>query len=210
MGMGPNQFFNNDLKDRAVFLVAALTRNVGFHGGNVGSYAGNYRTAFFSGMPQYIAEDPFNIETRPEEARRVTSHLLPRRVGPLLQRRRSHPAHGQALADRQDAHAHADQGDLVSNSNSLMGTAKGHYDNVVNGYPRVDFIAVSEWWWTASCEYADIVFPVDSVGGVQVPGHDAERDQPVPLRLPGHAAAAHHDTRSDIEVMAGSAARWGG
>ena len=40
LGMGPNQFFNNDLKDRAVFLVAALTRNVGFLGGNVGSYAG--------------------------------------------------------------------------------------------------------------------------------------------------------------------------
>ncbi len=46
MGMGPNQFFNSDLKDRAIFLIAAMTRNVGRIGGNVGSYAGNYRAGF--------------------------------------------------------------------------------------------------------------------------------------------------------------------
>jgi anaerobic selenocysteine-containing dehydrogenase len=43
VGMGPNQFFNNDNKDRDIFLLAALTGNVGKIGGNVGSYAGNYR-----------------------------------------------------------------------------------------------------------------------------------------------------------------------
>ncbi|MBI4254486.1 MAG: molybdopterin-dependent oxidoreductase, partial [Candidatus Rokubacteria bacterium] len=47
VGMGPNQFFNNDLKDRAIFLVAALTGSIGQLGGNVGSYAGNYRTTLF-------------------------------------------------------------------------------------------------------------------------------------------------------------------
>ena len=45
-GMGPNQFFNNDLKDRTIFYLASLTRNIGFVGGNIGSYAGNYRTAY--------------------------------------------------------------------------------------------------------------------------------------------------------------------
>ncbi|MEE8556758.1 MAG: molybdopterin-dependent oxidoreductase, partial [Myxococcota bacterium] len=35
-GMGPNQMFNADQKDRSIFLLAALTRNVGFKGGNVG------------------------------------------------------------------------------------------------------------------------------------------------------------------------------
>ncbi len=52
MGMGPNQFFNNDLKDRAIFLIASLTRNIGKLGGNVGSYAGNYRASYFNGLPQ--------------------------------------------------------------------------------------------------------------------------------------------------------------
>ena len=70
MGMGPNQFFNNDLNDRAVMLVAALTRNLGYIGGNVGSFAGNYRGAYFSGLPQYIAENPFDIELDPAKPAR--------------------------------------------------------------------------------------------------------------------------------------------
>ena len=37
-GMGSNQYFNADLKDRAVFFVAAMTRNMGFPGGNVGGF----------------------------------------------------------------------------------------------------------------------------------------------------------------------------
>src|SRR5690606_20551489 len=62
MGMGPNQFFNNDLKDRTVLLLASLTKNIGRIGGNVGSFAGNYRAAFFTGLPSYVLENPFNIQ----------------------------------------------------------------------------------------------------------------------------------------------------
>jgi Nitrate reductase alpha subunit len=62
VGMGPNQFFNNDNKDRAILLLAALTGNLGKIGGNVGSYAGNYRVALFNGVPQYINENPFDLE----------------------------------------------------------------------------------------------------------------------------------------------------
>jgi anaerobic selenocysteine-containing dehydrogenase len=47
-GMGPNQFFNNDNKDRAIWLVLALTGSLGRHGGNIGSYAGNYKTTLFA------------------------------------------------------------------------------------------------------------------------------------------------------------------
>ena len=73
MGMGPNQMFNADQKDRAIFLVASLTRNVGFRGGNVGSYAGNYRAAYFNGMHQCMAEDPFDPELDPNKPARVRS-----------------------------------------------------------------------------------------------------------------------------------------
>src|SRR3990172_8127870 len=65
VGMGPNQFFNNDNKDRAIFLLAALTANVGKIGGNVGSYAGNYRVSPVNGGGQYINENPFDIELDP-------------------------------------------------------------------------------------------------------------------------------------------------
>ncbi|MBL8112558.1 MAG: molybdopterin-dependent oxidoreductase, partial [Acidobacteria bacterium] len=70
LGMGPNQFFNSDNKDRGVFLLAALTGNVGKVGGNVGSYAGNYRVALLNGIPQYINENPFDIELDPAKPAR--------------------------------------------------------------------------------------------------------------------------------------------
>ena len=70
VGMGPNQFFNNDNKDRDIFLLASLTGNVGRVGGNVGSYAGNYRTALFNGSPQYINENPFDLELDPAKPAR--------------------------------------------------------------------------------------------------------------------------------------------
>jgi anaerobic selenocysteine-containing dehydrogenase len=53
LGMGPNQFFNSDNKDRDVLLLGALTGNLGRVGGNVGSYAGNHRVSLFNGAPQY-------------------------------------------------------------------------------------------------------------------------------------------------------------
>lgn len=70
VGMGPNQFFNNDNKDRTTFLLAALTGNIGRIGGNIGSYAGNYRTALFNGAPQYINENPFDLELDPSKPAR--------------------------------------------------------------------------------------------------------------------------------------------
>ena len=74
VGMGPNHFFNNDLKDRAIFFVCALTKNIGFHSGNIGSYAGNYRGAYFNGEPTYIYEDPFDIELDANKSPRVKAY----------------------------------------------------------------------------------------------------------------------------------------
>ena len=58
--MGPNQFWNNDNKDRAIFLVLALAGSLGRHGGNIGSYAGTYKNTLFSGIGKWTAEDPFH------------------------------------------------------------------------------------------------------------------------------------------------------
>ena len=77
IGMGPNQFFNSDNKDRDIFLLAALTGNVGKIGGNVGSYAGNYRVALFNGVPQYINENPFDLELDPTAPARPRQYWRP-------------------------------------------------------------------------------------------------------------------------------------
>jgi nitrate reductase alpha subunit len=77
VGMGPNQFFNNDNKDRDIFLLAALTANVGKITGNVGSYAGNYRVSLFNGLPQYINENPFDVEADPNKPARPKQYWKP-------------------------------------------------------------------------------------------------------------------------------------
>lgn len=209
MGMGPNQFFNNDLKDRGVFLVAALTRNIGHIGGNVGSYAGNYRGAFFSGVPQYIAEDPFHIESDPTKPAKIKRYYKPESVHYFNHSDRI-LRHGNAVLTGKSHLPTPTKAILVSNSNSLIGNAKGHFETVVNTLRRVEFVSVQEWWWTASCEYADVVFPVDSWAEMKFPDLTISVTNPFLYVFPATPLPRIFDTRSDMEVMAGIAEAIGG
>jgi nitrate reductase alpha subunit len=205
-GMGPNQFFNADLKDRAIFLVAALTNNLGGFGGNVGSYAGNYRVALFNGLGQYINEDPFNPQLdatkpaatrmywKPESAHYFNYGDRPLRLGNTLFTGQTHmPTPTKTL--------------WVSNSNSLLGNAKWHYDLMFNTLPKLDLVVVSEWWWTASCEYADVVFGVDSWAEMKSPDLCGSVTNPFVTPYPRTPLPRIFDTRGDLEVIAGVAER---
>ncbi|MCC7204913.1 MAG: molybdopterin-dependent oxidoreductase [Phycisphaeraceae bacterium] len=202
MGMGPNQFFNNDLKDRAVFLVAALTRNVGFPGGNVGSFAGNYRGAFLNGVVNYMAENPFRVQTDPDGPAEVRRYWQPESVhyfnhGEHILRMGKTVLTGKTHLPTPTKSIH------VSNSNSLLGNVKGHYDLVFNTLRRVEFVAINEWWWTTSCEYADVVFPVDSWAEMKYPDLTISVTNPFLYLFPATPLPRIHDTRSDLEVAAG-------
>ncbi len=207
-GMGPNHHFNGDLKDRAVFLIAALTANVGNVGGNVGSYAGNYRAAFFNGLPLWAVENPFeiNLETdaktddisvkkyfKYESAHYWNYGDRPLRRGNKLFTDGSHmPTPTKSL--------------ILSNSNSIIGNAKWHYDVVMNTIPKMEFIAVADWWWTASCEYADIVFAVDGWPEMKQPDFTASVTNPFLYVWPVTPFERLYDTQSDQQVVAGVAA----
>ncbi|TAN58868.1 molybdopterin oxidoreductase, partial [bacterium] len=208
VGMGPNHFFNNDLKDRAIFLVCSLTRNIGTHGGNIGSYAGNYRVSYFDGVGQYIMEDPFAAEldeTKPAKVKQYfkyeSAHYYnhgdkPLRVGNKLFTGKSHiPTPTKSL--------------MFANANSILGNLKGHYNMVINVIPKIDMIAVSDWWWTASCEYADVVFPVDSWAELKFPDATASVTNAFLQVFPRTPLKRLHDTRSDVEVYAGVGAALG-
>jgi len=201
-GMGPNQFFNSDLKDRGVFLVAALTGNVGKKGGNVGSYAGNYRIAYMSGLPQYILENPFDIELDPTKPARSKRYWKPESVhyfnhGDMILRK------GKAVLTGKTHLPTPTKSVCVSNSNSLIGNVKGHYDFVINTLKRVELIAINEWWWTASCEYADVVFPVDSWAEFRYPDMTMSVTNPFVQVFPTSPLPRIHNTRGDIEVAKG-------
>ncbi|MDX2045112.1 MAG: molybdopterin-dependent oxidoreductase [Acidobacteriota bacterium] len=200
-GMGPNQFFNNDNKDRDIFLLAALTGNVGKVGGNVGSYAGNYRTALFSGCPQYINENPFDIELDPAKPARPkqywkaeSAHYYnhedhPLRVGNKLLTGSTHiPTPTKSM--------------WFANANSILGNVKWHYNTVVNVLPRIEMIAVQEWWWTASCEWADVVFGVDSWAELKHPDMTASVTNPFLSVFPRTPIPRIFNTVGDVEVLA--------
>jgi len=204
VGMGPNHFFNNDLKDRAIFFVCALTKNIGFHSGNIGSYAGNYRGAYFNGEPTYIYEDPFDIELDPNKTPRIKAYYKaesahyynygdrPLRVGNKLFTGKSHMPTPTKFV-------------WVGNSNSILGNLKWHHDFVMNTLPKIECVVVNEWWWTASCEYADVVFAVDSWAELKYPDMTAAVTNPFFQMFPRTPLKRVPDSRGDIEVLAGVA-----
>ena len=204
VGMGPNQFFNSDLKDRAIFLVAALTRNVGFAGGNVGSYAGNYRSALFGGLPAFATEDPFNVQLDPAGKATVKKYLHYESL---------HYYNNGDRPLRVNGHMFTGKGHMptptkamwLNNSNSVIGNVKWHYDVVNNTLPRIELIAFSDWWWTGSCEYADIVFGCDSWAEFKHPDMTASCSNPFLQMYPTTPHKRVFDTRSDIEIIAGVA-----
>ncbi|MCC6750171.1 MAG: molybdopterin-dependent oxidoreductase [Deltaproteobacteria bacterium] len=203
LGMGPNQFFNSDLKDRAVLFVAALTRNIGKIGGNVGSYAGNYRAAHFSGLGQYFAEDPFAPELDPAKPAKVKPPYFRGESVHYFNHGDTVLRMGKELLTGKTHLPTPTKSILVANSNSLIGNAKGHYENVVNVFPRVELIAVNEWWWTGSCEYADIVFAVDSWAEMKYPDMTISVTNPFLYVFPPTPLPRIFETRSDVDVAAG-------
>jgi nitrate reductase alpha subunit len=207
-GMGPNHYFNADLFGRAQFLVAALTDNVGHVGGNVGSFAGNYRGSLFQALGQWVTEDPFDVEPDLTKPARIAKYY------------KAESAHYWNYGDRT-----LRAGDEVvtgkshlptptklvwfGNSNSLIGNAKWSFDIVRNTLPRQEAVFCNEWWWTASCEYADLVFAVDSWAEHKLPDMTASCTNPFLLAFPRTELPRIHDTRSDYEVHALVAKRLG-
>ncbi len=71
----------------------------------------------------------------------------------------------------------------------------------------IEAVIVNEWWWTGSCEYADVVFAVDSWGEYHV--HDITQSCTNPFMqvMPISPLPRIHATRSDTEVYAEVAAK---
>ena len=80
-----------------------------------------------------------------------------------------------------------------SNSNSIIGNAKWHFDVVNNTLPKIEMIVNSDWWWSGTCEYSDVVFAVDSwaehkfpISMPPLPTPSARSSLPHPSQDTGH------------------------
>ncbi|MFP4591636.1 MAG: molybdopterin-dependent oxidoreductase [Halobacteriales archaeon] len=207
-GMGPNQYFNGDLKDRAAFLVASLTRNVGTHSGNIGSYAGNYRAAMFNGIPHYHVEDPFDPELDPEADSRVDNRIKMESMH--FYSNLDEPLKVEGEYHMGASHMNTPSKSLwVAGSNSILGNAKGSY-KIIEGLLRtgtIEAFFTNEWWWTMTCEYSDIVFPVDSWAEQHVHDVTASVTNPFLMVVPETGIDRIYDTKHDTQVFKGVAER---
>ncbi len=200
IGMGPNQFFNNDNKDRDIFLLAALTGNVGKIAGNVGSYAGNYRVAMFNGVPQYINENPFDLELDPTKPARPKQYWKPESAH--FYNHEDHPLKvGNKMLTGATHMPTPTKSLWFANANSILGNVKWHYNTVVNVLPKIELVAVNEWWWSTSCEWADVVFAVDSWAEFRYPDMTASVTNPFLSIFPRTPLPRLFETRSDIEIL---------
>jgi nitrate reductase alpha subunit len=199
--MGPNQFFNNDNKHRTQFLLAALTGNVGPIAANVGSYAGNYRVAPFNGVPQYIVENPFDIGLDPDQPARPKAYF--RAESAHYCNHEDHPLRvGKKLLTGKSHMLTPTKSLWFANANSILGNVKWHYNTVVNVLPKIEMIAVQEWWWSTSCEWADVVFAADSWAELRQPDMCCSVTNPFLTVFPRTPAARVFETRGDIECLA--------
>ncbi|MEM2114103.1 MAG: molybdopterin-dependent oxidoreductase [Candidatus Caldarchaeum sp.] len=205
-GMGPNHMFHSDLKDRGIFLVASLTDNVGHFGGTVGSYAGNYRMELLNGVTQWLTEDPFNIELDSEKPAKVRAYFKPEsahyyayddrplRVGNKLFTGKTHMPTPTKAA-------------FWANTNSILGNSKWAHNVMVNTLPKIELITVNDWLWTATCEYADVVFGVDSWVERKKPDMYASVTNPFLQAWPRTPLPRIFNTLDDMEVLAGVAVK---
>ncbi|MEK6772146.1 MAG: molybdopterin-dependent oxidoreductase [Pseudomonadota bacterium] len=201
-GMGPNQFFNNDNKDRAIFLVSALAGALGRHGGNVGSYAGNYKLTLFSGIGRFAMEDPFKLQLDANGPVTVKPYIRYESMHYWANGERIMKAGNKTITT--GAHVPTPTKAIWQvNSNSSLGNQKGHFDVVNNTLPRCELVVYNEWWWTASCEYSDIVYGVDSWMEFKYPDMTASNTNPFVQIYPRTPINRAFNTVSDNDTYLG-------
>ncbi len=203
-GMGPNQFWNNDNKDRALFLILALAGSLGNHGGNIGSYAGTYKNTLFSGIGKYTAEDPFNIQLDPAGAVTYKLYYRPESMHYWANGERLMQAGNKKITTGRHLPTPTKSIWQV-NSNSSLGNQKGHFDVVNNTLPRAELVVYNDWWWTGSCEYSDIVYGVDSWMEFKLPDFTASNSNPFLQLYPRTPARRAFQTVPDAETFRGVA-----
>jgi len=204
VGMGPNQFWNNDNKDRAIFLVLALAGSLGRNGGNIGSYSGNYKNTLFSGVPKWTMEDPFHPQLEPHGEVKTKYYLRPESMHYWANGERIMKAGTKTIT----AGAHCPTPTKAIwqvNSNSSLGNQKGFYDVVFNTLPRAECVVYNEWWWTASCEFCDIVYGVDSWMELRYPDMTGSNTNPFLQPYPVSPLKRVFPTVSDNETYLGVA-----
>ncbi|MBM4086061.1 MAG: twin-arginine translocation signal domain-containing protein, partial [Planctomycetes bacterium] len=144
-GEGINHYFHCDITTRAVFLPLALTGNIGQRGGNVGHWAGNYKSAVFPGVGVYIYEDPFHTDETPVK---VKPYMKPENLCYWNYQDRPLIVNGKCFTGK--THMPTPTKVLWAANVNLLNNAKWAYNMIANVDPKIEMIAYNEWEWTGS------------------------------------------------------------
>jgi len=175
IGEGINHYFHATLHNRASYLPAMLTGNIGKHGAGVFTWAGNYKGALLQasswsgpGVGSFTHEDPFHPVL--DESVRIThEHLRHLSDGEDP----SYWACGEKTltVDLPDGgkrnftgqtHMPTPTKVIWYNNANFLNQSKWIYNIIVNVLPKIDMIVDQQIEWTGSAEYADVVLPVNS------------------------------------------------
>jgi len=203
-GEGVNHYYHNDIKSRAFFLVQSLTGNIGKPGGNVGTWAGNYKLALLDGIHAFYSEDPEN----PVLDENVSGKDIPKKKY-LRDENLVYFAYGGNTEGRHTKFTGETHKTPVTkirwhSNQNFVNNAKWAYQIVNNWDKDVELIVNNEWEWTMNCEYADVVFPVHSWMEVTIPELDGACSEPF-LNVWKGGLKPIFDTKMDIEVVVGVA-----
>jgi nitrate reductase / nitrite oxidoreductase, alpha subunit len=206
MGMGPNHFFNDGPEGPGHHPGGRPHQQHRPLRGDGGQLRGQLppRAAARHRAVRQRGPLPPGAGPRPS---RPHPGVLVGRVGPLLQLRRPPPAGGNRQFTGKTHMPTPTKSAMWANSNSILGNAKWAHNVIVNTLPKIEMLVVADWFWTATCEYADVVFGVDSWAERKLPDVYAAVTNPFLQAWPPSPLARIFDTRDDLECWAGVAAK---
>ncbi|HSL27140.1 MAG TPA: molybdopterin-dependent oxidoreductase, partial [Acidimicrobiia bacterium] len=217
IGEGVNHYFHATLHNRATYLVAMLTGQIGQPGTGVSTWAGNYKGGIFHAAPWfgpgvggYVNENPFfpvMDETAGYRFADTHHYILGEETSywgygdrPLVV---DTPEEGRKVFTGR-SHLSTPTKVLWYNNANLINQAKWAYQLVHRVNPRVDLIVDQQMEWTGSAEFADVIVPVNSWLEFETLEMAGSCSNPF-LQIWKGAIPPLYDTRDDIGVFAGVA-----
>ncbi|MEX0795896.1 MAG: molybdopterin-dependent oxidoreductase [Acidimicrobiia bacterium] len=217
VGEGVNHYFHATLHNRATYLVAMLTGQIGIPGAGVSTWAGNYKGGIFHAAPWfgpgvggYVNEDPFRPLMSEHDAYdfdNIHHYIHGEETSywgygdrPLVV---DTPSDGRKVFTGR-THMPTPTKVLWYNNANLINQAKWAYHLIKHTNPKVDMIVDQQIEWTGSAEFADLILPANSWLEFETLEMGGSCSNPF-LQLWKGGINPLYDSRDDVAIFAGVA-----
>jgi nitrate reductase alpha subunit len=216
-GEGINHWFHATEANRAAYLPAMLTGNIGRPGAGVHGWAGNYKAALFQGskltgpgFKGWVAEDPFhpNLDEK-AHGREIEAHAYTKDEEPAYWNHGdlplivNTPKDGRKVFTGKTHMPTPTKAMLFTNVN-LINNAKWAYGVIKNVNPKVELIVSIDIQATASVEYSDLALPANSWCEFEDLEITASCSNPF-LQIWKGGIPPLYDSKDDLSILAGLA-----